>query len=69
MYVCIKYYTSIVGSFSVSVSKLVLSLDVFSRLRFIRPQVHVYEAGLFRVSEFGSHVLLRAKVSKKGGNM
>ncbi len=60
MYVCIKYYTSVVGSFIVSVSKL----DVFSRLRFIGPQV--YEAGLFRVSEFGSQVLLRAKVSKKG---
>ena len=54
-----------VGSFTVSASKLVLSLDVFSRPRFIGPQV--YEVGLFRVSEFGSHVLLRAKVSKKGG--
>ena len=63
--VCIKVYISVVGKFIVSVSKLVLSLDVLADLVFLGSQV--YEAGLFRVSEFGNRVLLRAKVSKKGG--
>ncbi len=34
--VCIKVCISVVGSFTVSVSKLVLSLDVFSRLSVFR---------------------------------
>ena len=48
-----------VGSFTVPVSKLVLSLDAFSRLSVIEPQV--YEVGLFRVSEFGSQRTFEGK--------
>ncbi len=63
--VCIEVCISVVGSFIVSVFKLVLSLDIISRLSVFGSQV--YEAGLFRVSELGTRVLLRAKVSTKGG--